>query len=267
MIEKHYDKFTQPGQLGNELVAAGLSRFPTEGYRFYSIFIYQKPASAWDTMILVADDITHQELTIIDNVLAVHIPLPTTDTDPFIRDSSGKIFVRSESRPLDCTTYFTTAGDKIDAPQGIGEGARLEWDATVSAGWVEDTQAGVKRLTVESQFIDSVWIKEGTVYWMDAAKGNYLDMYVVCPNGGYYMYLSQVYQNTTGSDLVVEHYVNKHPIQGDCPMGDEMNTETCSQEMPSYLKVRMVMTTPITDTTSHGYVELEMFRKRTVIIP
>lgn len=264
-INRTYEKLCVGPRLQAEIIAAGLPIDGTAGARFYGV-LTNHSSEGDDTIVVLYDNITQNEITIVDNVVTAHVPTPWPVVEA-PHDTEGKPFVRAESRPLNCTTYFTTAGDKLDTPQAIGDGMRLEWDAADEEyPWVEDTQAGVKRLTVDIQFLDSVWIKEGTVYWMDAAKDNYLDMYIVCPNGGYYMYLGEIRQNTTGNDLIVEHYVNKHPIQGDCPMGDEMNTETCSQEMPSYLKVRMIMTTPITDVTSHGYVELEMFRKRTVIL-
>jgi hypothetical protein len=47
-------------------------------------------------------------------------------------------------------------------------------------------------------------------------------------------------------------------------MGDEINTETCSQEMPSYLRYVLWVTVPEADTSSYGYMEMEIYRKRTV---
>jgi hypothetical protein len=124
----------------------------------------------------------------------------------------------------------------------------------------------MKQISVTIQFCDSIWLKEGTIYYMDCDKGSYIDMEVLCPNGGYYMYLGQVYQNTTGNDLAVDHYLFRHPMQDNVPMGDELNTETCSQELPSYLKFRLTVTVPEADVTSYGYMEVELYRRRTVVI-
>lgn len=267
MITRTYQKVCDAGRLQLEIVASGKPVDPSPGARFYGVSVNYVGGGNTETNVLLYDDITQGEIAEIDGVVAAHIPTPLPQPPPVPQDSEGKMFVRAESRPLDCTTYFTTAGDKTDAPQAIGEGNRLEWDAAdEDYVWVEDTANGVKRYTVDIQFIDPIWIKEGSVYWSDSMKDCYLDMYIVCPPGGYFIYLGQVKQNTTGQDLIIEHYVNKHPIQGSWVGGDEMNTETCSQAMPTYLKIRMVMTVPIADVTSHGYVELETFRQRTVII-
>jgi hypothetical protein len=185
------------------------------------------------------------------------------------KDSEGKLFNRAESRPLNCTTCFTTCGDTNGGTPVIGGGNRLAWDASVASGWVDDESGapeGMKQFSVTIQFCDSIWLKEGTIYYMDCDKGSYIDMEVLCPNGGYYMYMGQVYQNTTGNDLVVDHYLFKHPMQDNVPMGDELNTETCSQELPSYLKFKLIVTVPEADVTSYGYMEIEVYRIRTVVI-
>jgi len=188
------------------------------------------------------------------------------------KDADGKVYVRAESRPLQCTTYFTTAGDDDSSGvvQPIGAGDRMFWDASEPSGstpWTtEDAPEGMKQFSVDISFMDSIWLKEGTIYYMDCMKGSYIDMQVICPNGLYYMNLGQVYQNTTGSDLIVDHYLNKHPMQGSVPMGDELNTESCSQELPSYLRFRMTITVPLADDSSYGYMEMEAYRERTVVI-
>jgi hypothetical protein len=153
------------------------------------------------------------------------------------------------------------------SPAGIGDGIRISWDASNASGWfTEGVPSGYKRFSVDWQYCDSVWIKEGTIYYMNVMKNSTSDMEVLCPNGLYFMYLGQVYQNTTGSDLVVDHYMMRHPLQGDVPMGDELNTETCSQELPSYLKYRFYVTVPESDVSSYGYMEIELYRRRTVVL-
>lgn len=193
-------------------------------------------------------------------------------------DEEGKTYVRAESRPLNCTTCFTTSGDDLTsgAEHPIGNGPRMFWDASEPSGdvWVaageEDDSgytvpAGMKRFTVDLQFMDSIWLKEGTIYCMSGKKGSWMDMTVLCPPGGYYMNLGQIKQNTSGDWLEVDHYLNKHPLQGDVPMGDEVNTEACSQELPSYLMFRMSVTVPASDNDSYGYMEMELYRQRTVV--
>jgi len=185
-------------------------------------------------------------------------------------DAENKPYVRAESRPLDCTTCFTTCGDlpaQGSIPPVIGGGDRLDWDASVSEQWTtEGAPSGMKQRKVDIQFCDSIWLKEGTVYFNNGPKGGYVDMEVLCPPGGYYMYLGEVKLNDTGDWLVVNHYVIKSTIEGDAPMGDELNTETCSEEIPSYMKFRMTITIPTSDVNSHGVVQMEVYRKRTVVV-
>ena len=179
-------------------------------------------------------------------------------------DSEGKSYVRAESRPLLCTTCFTTCGDNSQ----IGAGSQMAWDASDADGWIDASggaPAGFKQHSVDVNFMDSIWLKEGTIYYMDAQKGSYCDMHVICPSGYYYMYQGAV-QQSQSDDQVADHYLIKHPVQGNVPMGDELNTESCSQELPSYLIFRFTATVPEGDNSSYGYMEMELYRQRTVVI-
>jgi hypothetical protein len=273
MIERKYQKEVNSDRLNLEIIAAGLPVYPNTGARFYGILGKQFP-TYWECTVLLFDDITQNEIATVDAVVAAHIPIPMPQEPTAVTisgtslDPSGKLYTRAESRPLDCTTCFTTCGDTDGANPVIGAGPRLAWDAS-SVGWVDDENGapdGMKQISVTIQFCDSIWLKEGTIYYMDCDKGSYIDMEVLCPNGGYYMYLGQVYQNTTGNDLAVDHYLFRHPMQDNVPMGDELNTETCSQELPSYLKFKLTVTVPEADVTSYGYMEVELYRRRTVVI-
>lgn len=273
---KVYQKLCVGQRLQHEIVDAGLPLDPNPGARFYGV-LTDSSAEGDRTIVVFYTDITANEIAVVDGVVDAHIPIPwppdesptKVEIDGVPKDAGGKLFTRAESRPLDCTTVFTTCGDTNGANPLIGNGPRLCWDASVADGWLDDQNGapdGMKQFAVTIQFCDSIWLKEGTIYYMNATKGSYADMQVVCPNGGYYMYLGQVYQNTTGNDLVVDHYLYKHPLQDDVPMGDELNTETCSQELPSYLKYKFTVTVPESDVTSYGYMEIELYRRRSVVI-
>lgn len=265
MINRQYQKRCDVERLTQELITSGKPVYPTAGARFYGINC-DEISGNYVTTIMLYDDITQQETDAIDVLVTNHIPIPLPEPVPFLKDADGKLWTKTESRPLSCTTVFTCSGDIIGATPSIGTGARMQWDASVDTFITDGCPSGYKKKSVEIQFCDSVWIKEGTIYYLSALKNSYIDLELICPNGGYYMYLGQVCQNTTGNDLVVDHYVCKHPCQGDVPMGDELNTETCSQEMPNYLKVRMTITVPVADVLSYGYVEVELYRQRSVVL-
>jgi hypothetical protein len=176
----------------------------------------------------------------------------------------GKPNVIASSRPNGTETYFTTVGDHW-VNQTIGDGKRMEWDFSNSDDEVS-APTGFKRKRIDVVFIDSIWIKEGSLYFHNAPKGCYGDCYVVCPTDGWY------YDNAgnlvqAAEPTIILHYVNRHPIQGSVPMGDELNTEETQINpiLPGYT-LRIEITTPDSDTTSNGVVEFETFRVRTVIL-
>jgi hypothetical protein len=202
-------------------------------------------------------------ITDVSNAI-LHLQEKVTDD---LKDENNRSYVVSKSQKPGYTTVFTSAGD--DA--GIGDGNMLAWDASITdAGyWLTNSDdasvpSGMKRHTCQIQFKDAVAIKEGTVYYMNASKGSYADMYLVCPHGQGFLYMGEVYANVSGSNLKVDHWLNRHPIQGDVPMGDELNTECCSQDIPSSLIFQLEVTVPESDVTSFGYFEMEIYRERTV---
>lgn len=190
--------------------------------------------------------------------------MPTANAPVTPTDDDGKSYVRAESRPLDMTTYFTMAGDKIDSPQDIGEGTEIKWDFNNTDNDITPL-SGYKKKRVEFQFLDGVRLKEGTIYFYNSPNGAYLDLQVVCPAGQYYL------DNNDSpilavSDTVVDRFVNKYFISGTCAIGDELNTEAASSEIPSTYKFWLDITTPDTDSSSYGHVSVEVYRRRTRIL-
>jgi hypothetical protein len=173
----------------------------------------------------------------------------------------GKPNVIASSRPYGTETYFTTCGDDTD----IGNGKRMEWDFSNSDDEVT-APTGFKRKRMDLTFIDPIYIKEGSLYYHNAPKGCYGDCYVVCPIGGWF-YTNAGALAQASEPTIIFHYVNKHPIQGSVPMGDELNTEETQINpiFPGYI-LRIEITTPDTDTLSNGVVEFESFRARTVTL-
>lgn len=177
--------------------------------------------------------------------------------------SDGKEIIRSESRPLGYTTVFTC---QADSNNNIGDGKLLAWDFSNQEDEIEmPTGSNIRKKRIEFKFLDNIHIKEGAVYFFNTKKGTYGDVYIVCPEGQYYLDNDKQPHLAT-EDTIVEHYMIHQFIQGDCPMGDEFNTEACSEQVPLNYKFYIEITSPISDNESNGYIVLELYRIRTVIL-
>lgn len=179
------------------------------------------------------------------------------------RTSDGRQTIMTTSRPMNATTCFPSVGDDFELGI-IGEGTPMTYDFENNDDLIT-APSGYKRKQIDFGFIDSTWLKEGTVYFHNAIKNSYVDMYIVCPSGQYYL-KNDKSVGLAMADLPIEHFAIKLPIQGTCPMGDEFNTESCSQEIPSDYMFRMEITVPESDTNSNGYMNLEIYRERTVVL-
>jgi len=161
-------------------------------------------------------------------------------------DNEGKIFTRAESRQTDKTTYFTCVGDDT----GVGDGQDLEWDFSNSTNDVASPPSGYKQKKVVFKFSAPIQLKDGAIYWQNALKGSYLDVYIYHPTYEQY----------------VQHYVIKHRMLGSCVVGDELNTEAASEEISAGLEFHLFITVP--DSTGyqdfHGHVSIEANRASTV---
>jgi len=198
----------------------------------------------------------------------------------------GRAIIRSDSRPKDHITSFASRGDSLT---NIGDGKQFAWDFNNSDDLVTDSIStaipiGYKRKRIEVGFSEKIYIKEGTLYFHSAPKGCYVDFYVICKAGAYYKdpngvipasalgisnSLDKFTQAT--SDTIITHYVNNHYLQGDAPMGDELNTEGATESsLPTQqvgYKLWIEVTTPNTDLTSNGCLEVELYRPRTILLP
>jgi hypothetical protein len=199
--------------------------------------------------------------------------LPPTHIDPY-----GRWMVRSDSRRMGYDIVFAGAGDDT-INRIIGEGTPFSWDfgaGVEDVRWVTSgVPTGFKRQRVDWQFMDGIYMKEGAFYFYNAPKGTYMDMYIVCPAGGYYDKkfvdeygeITQTFHQAE-TDVVFGHWVIHYHMEGTCAMGDELNTEASSDILsPEYLIWRAEVTTP--DATGyadfHGHFSLEFNRARTVV--
>lgn len=213
----------------------------------------------WETNILKSsDDCTNFEATYKSTSNKPGKGLVKIDTSYH----GGKPTVRSESRPDGTVHYFTSRGDG----SSIGDGTVWLWDFSNSDNNISAPE-GFTRKRIDVTFSDPIYPKEGTLYFHSAPKGCYVDFFIICPNGGYYLHHDGTIKQASG-EVTVEHYVNYHHIQGSAPMGDELNTESASvNAVPAGYIFRLEVTTPDSDTTSNGTVELELFRTRTSLHP
>jgi hypothetical protein len=181
----------------------------------------------------------------------------------------GRIVVRADSRPRDATTQFTTKGDSATV---LGEGNQMFWDFSNNDDEVTDSittavPASHTRKRIKLSFADDVWLKEGTIYWKDAPKGCYIDFWVICPDGEYYINRAGTPTLAT-ADTPITHYVNGHRIFDSCAMGDELNTEGAMEDaMPNNYELWLEVTTPDSDNTSYGHALMELYRDRTHLLP
>ena len=175
----------------------------------------------------------------------------------------NKEMIRTESRPIGTTTWFTGAGDVAG---DIGGGKELAWDFSNDDDIIAmpSGESG-KRKRLEFSFIDYIHVKDGKIYFHNAIKDSYIEFHVVCPDGQYYYDNNNNLQQADG-DTIISTYVNKQRFQGTCPMGDELVAEVCSGQIPSYYKFWIDVTVPSSDNSSNGYVRLEVYRTRTVIL-
>ena len=179
-----------------------------------------------------------------------------------------KTKVVASSLPLNTVTWFTTCGDNVTVgSEEIGSiDNRIAWDFSNTDNDVVSPPTGFYQKSIEFEFLDDLYIKEGTIYFHDALKGSYVDLYVVCKDTKYYLNNAGTPTQASG-DTKVYHYVTAHPMTGSVPMGDELNTEQAMENPVSTdFKFCVVITVPDTDAVSHGVIELECYRSRTMIL-
>lgn len=211
-------------------------------------------------------DLSSAEETTLSGIVSGHtgeaiyeVPTPHTP--------DGRAIVRADSRPVGWSTMFTMAGDTAS---GVGDGKALFWDFSndddivTTSGVVPD---GYKLKRINISFADPVYIKEGCNYFTGALKGSYLSFCIVCPSGQYYLSRTGAPQ-LASDDVCIVKYVNRHFFSGDCPMGDELNTEGCAESaLPPNYEMQVEVYVPDSDNSSYGWAELELYRERTILLP
>lgn len=193
-------------------------------------------------------------------------------------DELGRWVVRSDSRKSGWDTAFQGQGDNL-ATGKIGDGTPFRFDCSVppeDTRWLtpdEDPTIpdGFARQRIDWFFCDWTFAKEGTIYFYDVPKGSYCDFWLVAPPGAVFNRKKldaqqevQSFNFPSGNRFVkFMHWVIKYPIEGNAPMGDELNTESAAGT-PAYpgLIWRAEFTVPKVDgwEKAHGHWSLEMYR-------
>lgn len=231
---------------------------------------------AWDEEDAVMDacpnnpahTIDPESIAIVDQVI---------NEGPTMAD--GRPIVRSDTRPLSTSTYFTMEGD---ATNGIGGGTKMVWDFSNSDNDYtgDDVPSSMKAKKISLTFNDPTYLKDGTIYFFDAPWGSYLHMYIEVPAGNYYpnpfgaipsaalgLPEGQMY-SYADVDIKYASFLNYHRMYTSCAMGDEINAEG-SQVDPTPVGWRLVgkVFTLEDNVIFKGFGAFEMYRARTALLP
>lgn len=188
--------------------------------------------------------------------------------------NDGKEMIRADSRPPNTETYFTCRGDSDTT---IGAGKIISWDFSNDDDIITSTDereghhnnipTGYKRKRVRFKFIDPIYLKDGTLYFSNAKKWSWVDMYIVVPPNNYYYNRDGSIAYATDYIPLVK-YINHKIFVGTCLIGDEVHAEGCqANALPPGWEIWGDFTVPTSDVDSYGYSELQMYRVRSYLYP
>jgi hypothetical protein len=195
---------------------------------------------------------------------------------PMQVDQQGRAIVRTDSKRVDYEVVFCGVGDDTNGT-AIGTGQPLRWDFSDTNANFVDAPTGFKRIQLNWSFCDPTYTKSGSLYFYDAPKGAYLDFFHVFPMGLPFLprYINpQSYDVEFGNyefapgQKVIGHWVSKHWVEGTCPMGDHLDTESAhSNAAPAFVQYRCEITVPEINGWElfHGHIILEIYRGRSII--
>lgn len=244
------------------------------------------------------DELSSIDETTLSGIVVSHTGATYYAGPPVMSD--GRPIVRSDTRPLGTQTYFTSAGDCPNLVNGTCPGGQGNSCVCVGAGqawmWNFGNQeheynpdsvengptlaSGQRAKLVHAAFAEPVYIKDGTLYFLDATYGSYLSMYITVPSGNYYPNPSgtipasalgqsgdHMYAYAT-NDVFYVAYVNRQYMLGDCPMGDGLNAEASSvSAVPAGWYISGLIVTDEDNTSFKGHGSLEMYRRSTCMLP
>ena len=184
------------------------------------------------------------------------------------RDGTLKIF--ASARQANTLLYLTARGDDL-VNSKIGEGSPL----LIQNNGI-DTET-----SVETQFLDDVYLKDGYVYWQNASPGDSVSCEIVLPantlfpsdngTGNYDIVDNVPVSNSSGTgnyimypiDIVVNRFVNRFLILGTNTVGTVLESQDTAL-IPKQLKFRFTHYTNTPNSNFAVAINLELYRDRTV---
>jgi len=228
--------------------------------------------------------LSQDEQTTLSGIVVAHTGDPLSVDPPIMED--GRPLVRADTRPLETQTYFTSVGDTED---GIGDGDSLMWDFSsdldiYDEGSLENgptVASGYKAKRFDIWFNEPVYLKDGTMYFVNAPFGSYISMYITIPAGNFYPNASGTYTSAmlglsgddmyayATKDVLYASYVMKHGMIDSCTMGDELNAEGAQVDaMPAGWHITGIVVTPEEGSENFkGFGSLELYRQYTCVLP
>lgn len=248
-------------------------------------FSAEEVARSDDLLVCLADE--HLIITVSGDVLtpgrAIRYVSLHKHVNPLAPD--GREIIRADSRPVGTQTYFTMSGDSAT---GIGDGGELRWDFSnddymYDSNDVENgptVASGIKAKRLDIEFHEPIHTKDGAVYFFDAPWGSYCEMFITVPAGNYYpnpagsipaaalgLSGTDMYAYAT-KDVFYGSFIQKHYMYETCAMGDDLNSEGSQVDAtPTGWYITGLIFTPESDNVSKGYASLEIYRKKSVLLP
>lgn len=191
--------------------------------------------------------------------------------------SDGTEKVYTSARQEGTSLYYTNAGDNVET-QTRGAGTEL----------LISNPDALSEVSVECQFIDNIFLKDGILMWEGASFGDTIDMEIVLPANqpmpsddglgnadlvdGIIQYItaSETPDETwTGNyflfpvDYVVNRFVNGLAIMGSNHHGLMLESSDTS-EVPSIFMIRLTYKSPTPSVDTKLTVTIEIYREFTV---
>jgi len=246
-------------------------------------------------------NLTSAEQATLSGIVIAHSGLPLLADQPYMAD--GRPIVRADTRPLGTQTWFSSSGDcellatctGIDSCRtcekgpGIGSGKSWMWNFAEDEDWYDPNTlenpiplaSGTHAKWVQASFAEPVYTKDGTLYFLDATYGSFLSMFITVPSGNYYPNPSGPYPAAAlgltnddkmyayaSKDVIYICYVNRQYMLGDCPMGDELNSEGVSVDpIPTGWYISGLIVTDEDNTSLKGHGTIEFYRESTSVLP